>query len=137
MSNLYRAFILLVGAVLAIVGINNYLQQNNMIMGSGVYSGYFVVVGNYTLIEGEETIIPPVTVINGTAVVDGRVLPLKGHVTKYEPRLFTGLVDGTAVFTVPDNGGYVVMAGKLVKVGQFYILHGRAVLTNVYLYYLK
>jgi len=137
MIRLYHAFVLLVGAVLAIVGVNNYLQQNNMIMGPGVYSGYFVVVGNYSLIEGEETHIPPVTIINGTAVVDGRVLPLRGHVVKYEPRLFAGLVDGTAVFTVPDNGGYVVLAGKLVKVGQFYILHGRAVLTNVYLYYLK
>jgi len=137
MIRLYHAFILLVSAALAIVGVNNYLQQNNMIMGSGVYSGNFVVVGNYTLIEGEETHIPPVTIINGTAVVDGRALPLRGHVVKYEPRLFTGLVDGTAVFTVPDNGGYVVLAGKVERVGQFYILHGRAVLTNVYLYYLK
>jgi len=137
MIRLYHAFILLVGAALAIVGINSYIQQNNMVMGSGVYSGNFVVVGNYTLIEGEETYIPPVVIINGTAVVDGRVLPFRGKVVKYEPRLFTGVVDGVAVFTVPDNGGYVVVAGKLDRVGQFYILRGRAILTNVYLYYLK
>jgi len=137
MIRLYYAFILLAGAVLAIVGINNYIQQNNLVMGSGVYSGNFVVVGNYTLIEGEETYIPPVAIINGTAVVDGRVLPLRGKIAKHEPQLFTGVVDGVAVFTVPDNGGYVVVAGKVDRVGQFYVVRGRALLTNVYLYYLK
>jgi len=135
--NAFRTFVLFVTIALTLVGINDYVQ-NNLVVGPGVYSGYFVVVGNYSILEGSATNLVTAVLVDGTAVVDGRVLPIGGNLTVYKPKLFTGMIEGTAVFQPSGNmSGYVVLAGNVKKVGSFYVVHGRAILTNVYLYYLK
>jgi len=135
--NAFRTFVLFMAVVLTLMGINDYVQ-NNVVVGPGVYTGKFIATGNYTVLEGKATNLIVAVLIDGTAVVDGRVLPLGGNLTEYKPRLFTGPIEGTAVFQPSGNmSGYVLLAGDVKKVGQFYIVRGRAILTNVYLYYLK
>jgi len=133
----FRTFVLIVAVVLALVGINDYVQDN-LIVGSGVYTGKFIAVGNYTVLEGKVKNLIVAVLVEGTAVVDGRVLPLGGNLTEHKPRLYTGPIEGVAVFQPSGNmSGYVVLAGDVKRVGSFYVLYGRATLTNVYLYYTK
>jgi len=135
--NAFRTFVLFIAVALTLVGINDYVQ-NNLIVGPGVYTGKFIAVGNYTVLEGKATNLIAAILIDGTAVVDGRVLPIGGNLTVHKPKLFTGTIEGIAVFQLNGNmSGYVVLAGNVKRVGDFYVVHGRAILTNVYLYYLK
>jgi len=133
MNNLPRLLALMASAVLLFVGIG--LNAEKYTLGPGVYRGVLAVQGDYYLINGTAKPLGQIVFVDGVVAVGYRaaVSPLS-QLYVYEPRPYTGYVEGLAVFK-PCGGHYSLLYGNVTQVGPLVIIRGAAHLYNVTLYY--
>jgi len=133
MNNLFRALALMASAVLLFVGIG--VSAERYTLGPGVYKGVLAVQGDYYLINGTAKPLGQFTFVDGVVAVGYRAAasPFSQHYA-YEPRPYTGYVEGLAVFK-PCGGHYSLLYGNVTLVGPLVVVRGAAYLYNVTLYY--
>jgi len=133
MNSLFRALALMVSAVLLFMGIG--VSAEKYTVGPGVYKGVLAVQGDYYLINGTAKSLGQFVFVDGVVVVGYRAAasPLS-QLYSYEPRRYTGYVEGLAVFR-PCGGYYSLLYGNVTQVGPLIVVRGAAYLYNVTLYY--
>lgn len=129
MTVMYRYLILLFAAVLGI-GTATVLTSDNTL--NGVYNGTVLIYnGTYYLLQGRELNLSNVVVTNGIVVVDGKGYAMA---SKLSCETKSGILNGLIVL---KGDGYVVLGGQEIRVGDYVVINGTALLMDACVYSLN
>ena len=126
MTAMYRYLILLFATVLGIGTVTVITSYNTL---DGVYNGTVLIHnGTYYLLQGKELNLSNVVIANGIVVVDGNGYAMA---SKLSCETKSGILDGLIVL---KGDGYVVLGGQEIRVGDYVVINGTALLMNACVY---